>query len=221
MVEVEPGVSVQVRKYPNDQANFSLLYFHGNGEIASDYDNMAPLFLNLGCDFLVGEFRGYGKSNGSPSLRRCLEDSRTIFTYLKAEGKLKPHVAVMGRSLGSAPAIELAANFDDIERCVIESGYADPILLAERRGIRIDNMTDEENTLFNNSQKLASIRCPLLIMHGREDCIIQPHEAQINFDSAGTEKKYLQYFDGVGHNDILFAPDNGYFSALSEFFQAT
>ncbi len=218
-VTVEEPIQVHARRHPNPSARFSLLFFHGNGEIAADYDSIAPVFTELGAEITVCDYRGYGKSGGRPSLRRALADAHVIYKKLKNDGKLLPSVCVMGRSLGSAPAIELCAHYPEISRCVIESGYADPIPLVERRGLRIDGTTPEEDALFNNSRKIARVTCPLLIMHGEDDVLIFPQEAQMNYDQAGSPDKALQILPGVGHNDIMMAPDNGYFGCLHRFFE--
>jgi len=218
-VAVEDSIRVHVRKHPNPAARFSLLFFHGNGEVASDYDGIAPFFTEMGAEFTVCDYRGYGKSDGRPTLRRVLEDAHLIYRALKNDGKLLPSLCVMGRSLGSASAIELCAHYPEINGCVIESGYADPIPLVERRGLRVDSTTPEENALFNNSQKIEKVTCPLLIMHGEDDVLIFPQEAQMNYDQAGSRDKALQILPGVGHNDIMMAPDHGYFGCLHRFFE--
>ena len=145
---MDQDIEVHVRRHPSDKAKFSLLFFHGNGEIVSDYDELAKYFNALGCELVVCDFRGYGKSTGTPSLRNALKDATTIYQQLRGARTLKKHVCVMGRSLGSAPAIELCIKFSEISCCVLESGYADPIPLVERRGLRIDKTTPEENKLW-------------------------------------------------------------------------
>ena len=114
LVEVEPGCQVHLRRYPSPDARFSLLYFHGNGEIVSDYDSLASHFNALGSELTVCDYRGYGRSEGTPTLRNGLEDAKVIYRHLRGNSKLKPKVCVMGRSLGSAPAIELCVQFPEI-----------------------------------------------------------------------------------------------------------
>ncbi len=220
MIQVAPGIKVHVRQHRFPLADFSLLYFHGNGEIVADYDDLASSFMELNGEFLVADYRGYGKSTGYPTLRSALEDAGRIYQALKEAGRLHPKICVMGRSLGSASAIELCARFPEINACIIESGYADPIPLVERRGLRIERTTPEEDALFNNSRKIARVQCPLLIMHGAEDVLISPREAQLNYEQAGSKMKSLRILEGVGHNDILFAPGNAYFKTLKSFLEA-
>lgn len=219
-VEVEPSVRVHCRRYPNPNAAFSLLYFHGNGEIVSDYDGLEKYFAQLGAQLTVCDYRGYGKSDGAPTLRSVLADAHKIYQHLKNHAGLMGRVAIMGRSLGSAPAIELCANYPDVACCVLESGYADPVPLVERRGLRIGKTTPEENALFNNSQKIKRVTCPLLIMHGEDDFLIPSNEARLNYRQAGSQVKYLEILEGVGHNDMMMAAGGGYFLALNKFFQS-
>lgn len=213
-VEVEDNIHVHVRRHPSSQARYSLLFFHGNGEVVSDYDGLAGAFTALGADMIVCDYRGYGKSEGMPTLRNTLQDASVIYHYLKDHNKLLTSVCVMGRSLGSAPTIELCSKLDEISCCVIESGYADPIPLVERRGLRIDKTTPEEDALFNNSKKIENVKSPLLIMHGEDDFLIAPQEAELNYRQAGAKVKLLNILEGVGHNDMMMARDGGYFVCL-------
>lgn len=215
-VEVEPGVMVHVRRHPSPNARFSLLFFHGNGEIVSDYDNLAEHFNAMGTELIVVDFRGYGRSSGVPTLRSALEDAHKVFDHLKSAGKFKEKVCIMGRSLGSAPTLELCAKRSDVTACVLESGYADPIPLVERRGLKIDKTTPEEDALFNNSEKIRLVKCPLLIMHGADDFLISPQEAKLNYENAGSKQKHLEILEGVGHNDMMMS--GTYFSSLIKFF---
>jgi alpha-beta hydrolase superfamily lysophospholipase len=219
-VQVDENVSVHCRKHPVPQAGISLLFFHGNGEVVSDYDDIVQAFTALGMEMTICDYRGYGKSGGTPSLRNSLEDARTIYQYLRDNGILRSLVCVMGRSLGAASAIELCSKFNDISSCIIESGYADPIPLVERRGLRIDQTTPEEDALFNNSLKVQKVHCPLLIMHGEDDFLISPKEAKMNYERAGSKMKTLEILEGVGHNDMMMAENGEYFSSIRRFLES-
>ncbi len=217
-IDAGKDVRIHARCHPNPDAKLSLLFFHGNGEIVSDYDNLAQHFSSLGAELIIADFRGYGKSTGSPTLRSTLEDAHVIFDYLKKEEVFKNIVCVMGRSLGGAPTIELCSKRSDIQACVLESAYADPVPLVERRGLKIDKTTPEEDALFNNSLKISMAKCPTLIMHGADDFLISPQEAKLNYDNSGAKIKTLEILEGVGHNDMMMNPS--YFSTLKRFFDS-
>ncbi len=95
---------------------------------------------------------------------------------------------------------------------------ADPIQLVKRRGLEIENVSLEENKLFNNSDKMLLVSCPTLIMHGENDFLISPQEAILNHKNAGSRHKVLDILKSVGHNDMMMADDNAYFKCLIKFF---
>ena len=68
--------------------------------------------------------------------------------------------------------------------------------------------------------KITKVQCPLLIMHGEDDFLISLNEAELNYNQEGSQVKYLEILAGVGHNDMLMAPENRYFTTLLEFIRA-
>ena len=55
-------------------------------------------------------------------------------------------------------------------------------------------------------------------MHGQIDSIISPEEAKLNYKNVPSQKKRLVILEGVGHNDMIMAKNNEYFTSLSTFF---
>ena len=72
MIPVAPGVSISGRFYPRDLESPSILFFHGNGEVACQYDSLAPFYTNAGANLFIADFRGYGRSGGKPSFSRMI-----------------------------------------------------------------------------------------------------------------------------------------------------
>ncbi|MGB5563220.1 MAG: hypothetical protein WBN02_13000, partial [Sedimenticolaceae bacterium] len=68
-ISVGGGVTVAARYHPTDLSLPTVLHFHGNGEIVSDYDTIAPEFHSAGASLVSADYRGYGSSTGSPSVR--------------------------------------------------------------------------------------------------------------------------------------------------------
>src|SRR5687768_9336185 len=63
--EVSPGVRLGARLYVSNPAHPTVLYFHGNGEVASDHDDIAGFYRQIAVNLFVVEFRGYGRSAGT------------------------------------------------------------------------------------------------------------------------------------------------------------
>lgn len=208
---------VHARLYENVEAAVTLIHFHGNGEIVADYDEFALELNNFGVETIACDYRGYGKSTGEPKLRFLLSDALAIINELDTVGLRKKRSVVMGRSLGSAAALELAVKIPGITACILESAYADPIRLLRRRGIEVSALSEDENSLYNHSHKIQALQCPLLILHGAQDVLIYADEAELNYANAGTLDKKLVLFPGVGHNDIFYAADEAYFLELKTF----
>ncbi len=100
-----------------------VVHFHGNGELASEYTRRhAGLFLDMGVSVCFVDYRGYGRSTGTPALAAMRGDGERV---VRALGVDPGKVVTFGRSLGSLYAIELADRLPGIAGVVIESGIAD------------------------------------------------------------------------------------------------
>jgi alpha-beta hydrolase superfamily lysophospholipase len=196
-----------------------ILLFHGNGEIAADYDFIASLYNEIGISLMIADYRGYGKSGGTPTASTLLNDAIEVFRSVGAvlsERKMKPEkLFVMGRSLGSAPALEIASRAGDkISGLIIESGFVDTLALIERVGGPRLSHLNEEGCGFNNIAKIKRVNVPALVIHGEEDFIIPMEEGELLFRSCGSKKKEFLSIPGAGHNDLLMRDRRGYFGAI-------
>jgi pimeloyl-ACP methyl ester carboxylesterase len=111
-IPVAHAVSLGARFHLKAPTAANVLFFHGNGEIVADYDALAPLYNRLDINLLCVDYRGYGRSSGTPSATALLSDARTAFDFTRkwlAEQLFHGPLVVMGRSLGSAAALEIAA----------------------------------------------------------------------------------------------------------------
>lgn len=127
-VTAEDGVSLHCRFHLVDPGLPTVLFFHGNGETAPDYDDIAPVFGRVGCNFFISDYRGYGRSTGQPNFANMLADAHPILDACKdavAEDCTNSRLYVVGRSLGSHPAAELAGRRGgELEGLIICSGFA-------------------------------------------------------------------------------------------------
>jgi len=219
-IQIEAGVRIAWRSYLLDPAGPTLLLFHGNGEVASDYDMIAPAYHGIGVNLSVADYRGYGKSSGIPTFAALIGDAHPVLdafhTMLDGQGFHGKRL-IMGRSLGSLPAVELAATkHQRLAGLIIESGSADLARFAERAGVD-DSQPEIAGLIEAHRTRIASISLPVLQIHGEWDDII-PIEYAVSFHQQlmNSEKTFVT-IKGAGHNDIGFVGRKTYFDALARF----
>lgn len=219
-VRVDEGTFVVCRMYPVDEGAPSILFFHGNGEVVSDYDWIAPLFNRIGTNLFVADYRGYGMSGGRPTFANTAADAHLIFEYflrMLDDERYNGPVFVMGRSLGSQSALELAAVHQNrMQGLIIESGFGQHTRLMQYLGLTVAGAGIEG---FDRLclERLGRITLPVLLIHAEIDTII-PHAEALNLlEALGSEDKSLLTIPGAGHNDIMLVGMDRYFRAIREF----
>ncbi len=221
-VDVDDGITVHLRIFPCDDLEAPcLLFFHGNGEIVSDYDDAAPMYNSRGITFIAADYRGYGLSTGTPSATTMLADSHLILeaacSWLQNHnytGKL----LVMGRSLGSACALELAAAHPDrISALLIDSGFAFTLPLLETIGVDTDGLGLTEEDGFHNLDKIRKITMATYIIHGQNDETISITNASELIAESPALQKEFQAVPGAGHNTIMSVAGPMYYDVMGRF----
>ncbi|MFO8010070.1 MAG: alpha/beta fold hydrolase [Dehalococcoidia bacterium] len=219
-VPVWEDLSISCRFYPIGQHSPSILYFHGNGEVASDYDWIAPLYNQIGINLFVADYRGYGRSNGTPAFSSAASDAHLILDYFEEmllSGGYTSNKFVMGRSLGSQSAIELAANYPErMSGLILESGFTQNRRLLGQIGLPlvIPGMEEFEK---KNLELLSTITMPALLIHGERDTLISPDESEVIYNHIGTDQKRLVIVPNAGHNDIMLVGKDVYFESIKRF----
>jgi len=226
MIPVEDGIFVSCRLFSMEPSNPWILYFHGNGEIAGDYDEIAPYYLQRKINLAVADYRGYGQSSGSPSLTGMLKDCQAVFSSVRKEISRRGYAGklwLMGRSLGSLSTLELAASHPGkINGIILESGFTSVIpvwrnfflFLLPDKGL-LEKIEREALAL------VGSITLPALVIHGEQDTIVPLSEARTLYESLGSPEKQILLIPDADHNTIIFAHPQLYFSAISEFIRQT
>jgi fermentation-respiration switch protein FrsA (DUF1100 family) len=220
MIPVAADTRVGARFHMGASGNPNLLFFHGNGEIVADYDDLGPLFNRRGLNLLAVDYRGYGRSNGQPTVYDLLADSHAVFDYTRdwlAANDYGGPLILMGRSLGSAPALELAQAYpSDIDGLIVESGFARAVPLLRRLGIDTDRLGFQEPHGFGHLEKIGRYPGPTLIIHAELDHIIPCSDGQALWDASPAAHKRLLMIPGANHNDIFLRGMEAYLEALVE-----
>jgi len=218
MIPVEKDEKIGARFHMAEKQDPNILFFHGNGEIVADYDDLGPLYNKMGINFLPVDYRGYGRSTDRPTVTAMMNDSHAIFNFVKKwllEHFYTGPIIVMGRSLGSASAMEIAGSHKDkISGLVLESGFAWTGPLLRILGIDPDTIGFKEATGFRNMDKIKAFDKPALIIHAKQDHIIPFSEGQALYNACSASDKSLLEIPGANHNDIFMRGLSEYMAAI-------
>jgi hypothetical protein len=220
-IEVEKGIKIGCRYHTMGKNCPSLLYFHGNATIVDDMDLFAPLYNNIGINLFVAGYRGYGLSDGTPTVTNMIRDSHRIFEGFKRvveDYGFKKSYFLMGRSLGSFSAIELAYKYqDDIQGLIVESGPANNLREYLVSLVPPDNLIWRDDYAFLNKVKLRSISKPTLIIHGEQDSLIPVDEGKELYENSASKSKRLVIIPSADHGDLFIVGKDQYYKAIREF----
>jgi fermentation-respiration switch protein FrsA (DUF1100 family) len=166
-------------KSPNASATApTIFYHHGNALNIEAYWDRMEIFYKAGYNTFIYDYRGYGMSEGSSSQQGLEEDAEAALAYVLSRPDVNPrNIILYGYSLGGIPSVYLASKYATStvfqpRALITEAIYASASDLVQS-GSLVDMpggfvMRDE----FNNAERLKSVRCPLLLMHGENDDFI-------------------------------------------------
>jgi hypothetical protein len=221
LIPVEGHISIGAWFHLAAKEAPNILFFHGNGEIAADYEDLGPIYNRMGINFLAVDYRGYGRSGGNPTVSSMMRDCHAIYSFtrkwLRDNGYSGPFI-VMGRSLGSAPALELASSYaEETDGLIIESGFALAGPLLRLLGVDLHNFNFTESKGFQNLDKIKRFRNPVLIIHAEFDHIIPFSNAAQFYSQSPSPDKTLLKVPGANHNDIFSRSLMEYMSTVKSF----
>ena len=223
-VLVGDGVSIFCRFYVGHPEWPWILFFHGNGEVVSDYDEISPLYHQKEINLVVADYRGYGASTGAPTLTDLVQDAHVIFKEVKGElsrKNLRKELWVMGRSLGSISALELAYHYqEEIKGLIIESGFPSVVRIMFHLGMPAHGMGLEKMDQ-ECLERIEKIFLPTLIIHGEQDTLVPLENARDIYQHLGTRDKKLLVIPSATHNDIMLVGIKDYFQAIKKFMDNT
>lgn len=221
-IPVSEGIERGGRLHVASREAPAIVLFQGNGEVATDYESIAPLYTRMGITLLVVDYRGYGDSGGTPTATNLVADAAGVWDHvprlMDEQGLAPQRLFVMGRSLGCVPAIEIASRRPaNLAGLVVESGFALTFPLIARLGGPVLAEADESREGFGNPEKIARVVVPTLLLHGEEDRLIPVSDAELLHAWCGAGEKRLVTMPGAGHNDIFYVGRQTYLKALQDF----
>jgi len=191
-----------------------VLFCHGNaGNISHRLDSIR-IFHDLGLSVLIFDYRGYGKSEGSPTEEGTYLDAESALDYLvNVKGARPEKIILFGRSLGSAVAAELALRHP-AAGIIIESGFKSIPALGAKffpcLPVRLISRFQ-----YATIDKVSRINIPKLFIHSPQDEMIPYEHGTALFKNAAEPKEFLQITGG--HNEGFLTSGKIYTDGLNRF----
>ena len=187
-----------------------VIYFGGNAEEVSGQMHDAPMLAPW--SVAAFNYRGYGLSEGRPSETALAADALAVYDRLAARGDIDPHhIVVLGRSLGSGVAVQLAAN-RPVRAVVLVSPFDSLRSLAGKQYPFVPVSLLLKHP-FDSLARAPEIEAPLLALAGEHDRLIPPELSRRLHDAWAGPKRWV-LVPGAGHNDIHAGP--GYWPPIRE-----
>lgn len=206
------GIRLNAYFLPAPQSSKVLLWFHGNAEnIGMGLAQMKSL-ARLGTNILAVDYRGYGKSEGSPDEAGVYRDGEAAYRYLVESRHFHPkNVFIYGHSLGGAVAVETASRHE-CGGLIVESSFTSVPEMA-RHVYRVPLLEYVPRSRFDSLAKIVSVRAPVLIVHGTRDPVI-PFAMGRRLYEAAREPRFFLAIEGAGHDDPYVVGGEKYFERL-------
>jgi len=210
----EDGLALSGWFIPAERARGTILFCHGNaGNISHRLDSIA-IFHRLGMHTFIFDYRGYGRSDGRPGEEGTYRDALAAWRFLVEKRHIPPEeIVIFGRSLGGAVAAWLAgrqtpgalileSTFTSIEDIASNLYPYLPVRHITRFG-------------YHTTRTIATVRCPVLIAHSRDDDIIPFAHGEKIFQTAGEPKVFLEM--AGSHNEGFMMTGAAYVEGLNAF----
>ncbi len=200
---------------PRSDTSRTILWFHGNaGNLSHRYQDLLN-FHNIGCQVLIIDYRGYGKSDGSPSEQGLYRDGLAAYSFLVEQKEIpKDQIVLLGRSLGAAVATKVA-NRREIDRLLLVSPFTNVRDMVPHV-LPIPGLHYLISSEFNSLDRIRDIHVPLLIIHGTDDEIVPIELGRKLFERANSPKRF-EALEGAGHNNISMVAGIKYQQLIREF----
>jgi len=206
-IPVADSVNVDAWHLTQPDAGVTTLFFGGNGFYLVQSRGYLRALTRPAANALLWDYRGYGRSEGTPTAAAIRHDAVAVYDSLVASPEVDPsQVVVWGHSMGSFPALHVAT-----ERQVGGAVLENPITTAEDMaghlfpwyirlflGVEVAPALKQDDNL----KRVRRLDVPLLVVGGRDDPVTDPEMARRLHAAAGSEERKLVLVEGGKHNGL-------------------
>ncbi len=211
-IPVADSVEVNAWHLMQSSAEATVLFFGGNGFYLVQSTGYLRALTRPPVNALLWDYRGYGRSEGSPSARAVRHDALAVYDSLVARPEVDPErLIVWGHSMGSFLATHVAAE-RTVGGVVLEnpatnveewSSHLFPWYIRLFLGVDIDPALKNDDNL----KRVRTLEAPLLVVGGTEDPVTNPEMARRLHEEAASERRKLVLVEGGAHNGLYDDPE--------------
>lgn len=211
-IQTADGETLRAWRMDAQAGQPTFLFFDGNGHSPHNDSPRIAALAARGAGLLMASYRGYAGSTGRPSERGFREDARAAYATLIAEGVAPGDIVIHGFSLGSAVAVQLAAE-REARALVLEAPMTGVLDIAAENAPRFVPMGFLMRDTFLSRDYIGSVRYPVFVAHGDNDETIPFAMGERMFALANEPKSFHRY-EGGHHGDL---PERGLYDDIFTF----
>ena len=201
---------------PAKESRATVLFCHGNAGNISHRIDVIYLFFKLGLSVFIFDYRGYGRSQGSPSEEGLYRDAQSAFKYLIEERNLKEEsIVVYGKSIGANVAVELCSKVRPAA-LISESAFTSALDMGKKLFPFLP-LKWFISIKYDALSKIKNMTIPKLIIHSEDDRIIPFRHGRKLFEAAPEPKEF--YTMRGGHNEAIFLAREDFVNKIDVFLQ--
>ncbi len=213
-LHADDGVALSAWAVSAPQSRGTVIFCHGNAGNIADRLTAIRLLAGMGVNVLAFDYRGYGRSAGSPDEQGTYRDADAAWRYVvETRGEPAERVVLFGESLGGAVAIELASR-RRVGALIVEATFTSLVDVAQQHypllpvGLLLRHR-------YPSLERVSAIDCPKLFIHARDDEMIPFAMAQRLYEAAPPPKNFLETPGGHNTGGFTYGPD--YAQKVAEF----
>lgn len=193
-----------------------LLFCHGNAGNIAGRLGLIQIFHESGLSVFIFDYRGYGKSQGTPTESGTYRDAAAAWRHLTdAEGVHPDRIVLCGRSIGSAVAIELAGRVSP-RALIVDSGFTSAVDLGARVywWLPVKLLA---RVRYDSAARVRRLTLPKLFIHSQDDDVVPFAMGRRLFEAAPDPKQFLEIRGG--HNDGFLVSEARYRDGIAKFLE--
>ena len=199
---------------PCKDAQYTILFFHGNAGNISHRIEKLEFFNRLGCSVFIIDYRGYGKSQGRPSEAGFYKDAKAAYNYLLSRGISANQIIGYGESIGGAVIVDLASE-EKMKALILDSTISSVKDMIKCAYPFVPYWVFSSR--FDSESKIKSVKIPKLIIHSINDEIVPFQLGKRLYEASPEPREFLETYGG--HNSSFYEAEDILRSKIGDFIE--